>query len=130
MGFSFKSVGHLFSSVYHDLVIGFKATEKFVIEHRTEINEDIETVGGLAALIPGLGPTAVALTRAGEAAFGVLAEGIIKLDKDLTAAAASGGPQAPVTFVVTLEHDLAAEFQLLVNAIHGTITVPPSLKPA
>jgi len=129
MGFSIKTVGHAFSVAYHDLVIGFKATEKFIVDHKTEISGDIEVVGGLAAMIPGLGPTASALTRAGEAAFGVIAEGIVKIDTDLTAAAASG-PQAPVTFSVTLEHDLAAEFQLLVNAIHGTISIPATIAAA
>ena len=123
MGFSIKSVGHAFSTVFHDVVVGFKATESFIVQHKDQISSDIQIVGGIAATIPGLGPTAAVLTRAGEAAFGVLAEGIVKLDTDLTAAAQSGS-QAPVTFTVTLEHDLALEFQQLVNALKGQAAIP------
>lgn len=119
MGFSIKTVAHAFSTVFHDIVIGFKATESFVVTHKDQIEGEIATVGGIASIIPGLGPTAAVLTRASEAAFGVIADGIVKIDKDLTAAAQSG-VTAPVTFTVTLEHDVALEFQQLVAAIKGS----------
>lgn len=112
MSFSINTIEHEFATVAHDLKVGAKAVAAFVTAHQGQIKTDIEVTTGVLATIPGLGPTAAVLERAGEASLGLLLNAIAQVQSDSKEGDA-------VVISVKVAKDLLSDFRQLLPALQG-----------
>lgn len=111
--FTFKSVGHFFASVAHDIKVGVT----FLQNHQQQINADLQTGAAIVSIAdPALAPIATTIERAGEAALGE----VLAVVSKLTDAEADAGTSIP------LDAAAIAEFKTLIVDIEklkpGTVT--------
>lgn len=121
--FSFKSAGHFFATVVHDIKTGIDATTAFLTAHESQI----EQAGAVATSIisaadPALAPLATSIERAGEALLGEALAAVSALSTATT---------QPLN--ITLDVDAVTELKTLfgqIKTIKGAaaVTVPATLK--
>jgi hypothetical protein len=117
--FSFKSVGHFFASVTHDVKVGLT----FLANHQAQIDTGLATGAALLSTAdPALAPIASQIERASEAALGEVLAAVSKV----TDAAGAGGVS------VSLDTAAVAEFKQLIAAIEklkpGTVATAAALQ--
>lgn len=117
--FSFKSLGHFFASVAHDVKVGVT----FLDNHQKQIDTGLEATAAVVSVAdPALAPIATEIERAGEAALGEVFAVVSKVD----AAEAAKGVS------VTLDAVAVAEFKTLLADIEklkpGSTVAPANLK--
>lgn len=114
--FLFKTLGHFFASLAHDVRVGIT----WLSNHQKQIDTVVETAGTIVSAIdPALAPIATEIERAGEAVLGEVFAVVSKID----AAAADKG------ISIELDSAAVAEFKTLlakIEALKPGSTQPPA----
>lgn len=117
--FSFKSLGHFFASVVHDIKVGADATTQFLTKNEAAIDKDAETAATvIAAADPALAPVVTSIERAGEALLGEALAAVNAVD------AAANSPAT-----ITLDVAAVQEIKALgadITKLKGAAAVPPA----
>jgi hypothetical protein len=121
MAFGFKSIGHFFASVAHDV----KTVATFISSHQAQIDTTLQ-VGAqvISTADPALAPLASIIERAAEAALGEVLAAVSATDAAMTDKGLS----------ITLDSAAVADFKSLLAQIEaakpGATVVPAGLVPA
>lgn len=114
--FMFKTLGHFFASLAHDVTVGIQ----FLGKHEKQIDTVMQAGATIASAIdPALAPIATEIERAGEAVLGEVFAVVSKVD----AAAEAKGVS------ITLDKAAVAEFKVLlqkIEALKPGSTQPPA----
>ena len=119
MSFSLATFEHEVATVVSKIKAGALAVENFVANQAPNIQKDLQVGAAIAQFIPGLGPIATVVDRAGEASLGVL----LKAVKDSQAIQTQVGGSGTVALTINLEQTLFNDFKQLLPAIEGKFPV-------
>jgi len=113
MSFNFKSLGHFFASVFHDIHVAATAINTKILP---VIEKEAPVIEGVTGLIPGVGTAAQIIERAAFASLGQVAAAVHGAD----AAALANGVN------VQLDAEFVADIQALIKTYAADLNLKPA----